>query len=746
MLPQSSRRRLELGDLIIFFYIAVFVRQYLWPIGNNWLAWSLTALFTALVWWLHWRTKEAAEEPAPLCFWVVIALPIFGFYALRAALPDLSWDVLDFRLMSGERGLRGWPLLAGDFFPSRFPFNPAPDMVMGLGRHVLGYRLGTLINFSIVLWVASILELMLRPFVRRGSLRCLCVLVLVLTEHLLFEVNNYMTDLLALPLLLEAARWALVPDDREQRRRIFIRAGLYLGAALAFKLTTLAFVIPILLIFAWRMITKELRFDLKGVLLGLAALALPLIPYSLYMYWQTGNPVFPLYNWIFKSPYWPAVDLRTERWGPIVDDPRFNEMKAWEILLWPLLQPFRVENTAGDLGPHLGRISLGFISALVCIFLRPVDRRVRMCCFLVLAGSVLWSAASGMLRYATFLELAGGMLALYLISILWRPADDFARTSLSRTIAVLLCAVLLLQSASACIFGYRFEWGSRPTFLKEPQKHRQELRYLLSDRNARDYLPAKEGALIEAVDVWVETGPMTPGVQLLLTPGIPQICVYMPEFFTTEMARRKFAQALDAARGKKLATLCMAPEFKTCTEHIQRAGLGVGKITAVSLPFFSKEAKFATSWHMEILRPEQGGRQQFSITPAGAPLAGDDFKASFSWTEPPPSRLKPGEQRSLRILVTNTGRAIWPAFGQKGNQGQILIGNHWLDPSGRIVVNDDGRGSIPYDLPPGDSIELLLAVNAPKKAGEYILEIDALQEGIAWKGSATLRSPITVAD
>lgn len=747
MLPQDSRRRFELGDLLIFFYIAVFVRQYLWPISNNWLAWSLVALISALAWFWHWRTKGSATQPAPPFFWLAVALPFFGFYVLRAALPDLSWDLLDFRLMNGERALRGWPLIAGDFFPSRFPFNPAPDMVMSLGRHLFGYRLGTLINFSVIVWVGMILERILRPFVRRDSLRCVCVLVLLLTDHLLFEVNNYMTDLLALPLLLEAARLALNTDHREQQARIFVRAGLYLGAALAFKLTNLAFVIPILALFAWRVAKNELRFDLKAVLLGLGAIALPLAPYSLYIYWQTGNPVFPLYNWIFQSPYWPVVDLRTERWGPIVDDPRFKNMKMWEILLWPLLQPFRVENTAGNLGPHLGRISVAFVAALGCIFWRRADRRMRIWSFLVLAGSVLWSAGSGMLRYATLLELVGGMVALYLISRLWHPANDFMRTSLTRTVAVLLGAVLLLQSASACLFGYKFEWGSRPTFVQEPQKHLQELRHLFSDRNARKFLPAKEKALVDSVGVWMESGPMTPGVQLLLTPHLPQICIYMPEFFTTEEARRKFAQALEQARGsgKQIATLCMAPEFKSCTEHIQRAGLGVGKITAVSLPFFSNEAKFATSWHMEILRPEEGGRQQFSITAARAPLVGDDFKAAFAWAEPPPSRLTPGEQQSLRILVRNAGHATWPALGQKGNQNQILIGNHWREPGGRIAVNDDGRGSIPYDLPPGDSIELFLTVNAPKTPGEYILEIDALQEGISWKGSDTLRSPVSVA-
>ena len=747
MLSQDSRRRFELGDLIIYFFMAAFIRQYLWPIANQWLAGLLTALLSALVWYWHWRTKEPAPRTPPL-FWLIVALPLFGFYALRAAVPDLSWDVLDYRLMNGERALRGWPLITGDFFPSRFPFNPSPDMVMGLGRHLLGYRLGTLINFSVLLWVGIILERILRGFVRKDLLRCLCVLLLVLTEHPLFEINNYMVDLLALPLLLEAARLALETEGGKNQRRIFIRVGLYLGAALAFKLANLAFALPILLLFAWRMARKELRFEPTAILLGLGAIALPLVPYSLYIYWQTGNPVFPLYNWIFQSPYWPAIDLRTERWGPIVDDPRFKNMKLWEILLWPLLHPFRVENTAGDLGPHLGRISVAFLSALVCVFLPRLDRRVRLACFLVLAGSVLWSAGSGMLRYATFLELVGGMVALYLISLLWAPGKDFIRTSLARTGALLLCGVLVLQSASACLFGYRFEWGSRPTFVQEPQKHLQELRHLFSDRKARTYLPEKEKALINSVGVWMESGPMTAGVQLLLTPRLPQICLYMPEFFTTEEARRKFAEALEQARGrgKQIATLCMAPEFKACTEHIRRAGLGVGKITAVSLPFFSHEAKFATSWHMQILRPEEGGRQQFSITPAGAPLAGDDFKALISWVETPPPRLKPGEQRSLRILVTNTGRATWPAFGQKGNQGQILIGNHWLAPDGRIVVNDDGRGSIPYDLPPGDSIELLLAVNAPKTAGDYLLEIDLLQEGISWKGADTLRSPISVRD
>ncbi|HEU4597865.1 MAG TPA: hypothetical protein VFS10_22245, partial [Pyrinomonadaceae bacterium] len=397
----EPRRRLDIGDFVILLYIAAFVRQYLWVAGDNRLAWPLTVALAALIWWLHWRAKEASTTRAPAFFWPTVALPLFFFYALRAALPDLSWDVLDYRLINAERALRGWPMIEGDFFPVRFPFNPAPDMVMGLGRYLLGYRLGTLVNFAVLVWTAMLLERLLRAFVKSDRARCLCVLVLVLTEHLLFEVNNYMVDLLALPLLLEAARLALETEGGERGRRDFVRAGLYLGAALAFKLTNLAFAAPVVLLFAYRLLKREARFDLKAAVYGLACVLLPLAPYSVYIFWQTGNPVFPLYNWIFKSPYWPVLDTRTERWGPIVDDPRFKNLKAWEVLLWPLLHPFRVENTAGDLGPHWGRVSVAFVAALAGTLWRGADKRVRYLSFVTLLGSVLWSAASGMLRYAT---------------------------------------------------------------------------------------------------------------------------------------------------------------------------------------------------------------------------------------------------------------------------------------------------------------------------------------------------------
>jgi hypothetical protein len=80
-------------------------------------------------------------------------------------------------------------------------------------------------------------------------------------------------------------------------------------------------------------------------------------------------------------------------------------------------------------------------------------------------------------------------------------------------------------------------------------------------------------------------------------------------------------------------------------------------------------------------------------------------------------------------------------------QFQLSLGNHWLDKDGNTVTNDDGRASILKDLRPGEETELTLRINAPRTPGEYLLEIDMLQENVSWfglRGSKTFRLPVKV--
>jgi hypothetical protein len=64
-----------------------------------------------------------------------------------------------------------------------------------------------------------------------------------------------------------------------------------------------------------------------------------------------------------------------------------------------------------------------------------------------------------------------------------------------------------------------------------------------------------------------------------------------------------------------------------------------------------------------------------------------------------------------------------------------------------MIVNDDGRSPLLFDLRPGDEIELPLTITAPQHEGDYVLEIDMVQEAVSWfgeKGSKTLRSRVRV--
>jgi hypothetical protein len=752
-LPESLNnppRRLELGDVVLFVCITAVVRQYFWPISNGNTAWAATILVSLVLWIAHFRTKQT-ERGTPSVFWLVVGGPLLFFYAIRAALPDMSWDVLDYRIINGELGLAGWPIRTGDFFPSRFPFNPAPDMVMGIGRKLLGYRLGTIINLSVLIWTGTILEKICRRFIGNVWLRCVTVLILLLTEHLLFEVNNYMVDLLALPLLLEASRLSFtLPADSRSRWHNSVRIGLYLGAALTFKLTNLAFVIPVLLVMAHRFSRSGER-DTRAAIYGFTALLLPLLPYSLFIYWQTGNPVFPLFNGVFGSSYWPIHDLRPERWGPVVDDPAFNSLRIWERLIWPILLPFRVAHTAGDIGPHWGRVTIGFMASLAVLSWRGADKFFRMLAFVTSVGAIIWSMASGMLRYAGYVEVVGGLMAIYLIAMLLRKTSDALRlhSNWGRIAAMFLIGVLVIQSASSCVYAFEFEWGGRPNLFRQPYEHLYEARFFFRDHAPAKFLSDNDRSLISSVDVWVESAPMTGGLQTLLRPEAPLWCVYMDEFFQSGEARETFARVRAQRPGPRIYTLALNDWLPFARDKLSRAGFQIGSVKTISLPYYSDRARFHTLLLIELPELSNGAPLDFDVTAASGPLPHDAYSAALSWARAPQTRLRPGERSEVRVVVSNTGNSTWPALGHGGANYRILAGNHWLDARGQLMINDDARAALPFDLAPGRKVELPLLVTAPRTSGAYVLEIDMLQENVSWfslKGSSTLRIPVTVTE
>jgi 4-amino-4-deoxy-L-arabinose transferase-like glycosyltransferase len=128
------------------------------------------------------------------------------------------------------------------------------------------------------------------------------------------------------------------------------------------------------------------------------------------------------------------------------------------------------------------------------------------------------------------------------------------------------------------------------------------------------------------------------------------------------------------------------------------------------------------------------------------PLPPEAFRAELSVVSAPRD-FHPKERAPFRVRIKNLSPITWLARERGGAPYQISVGNHWLDPSGKTLINDDGRSVLLHDLKSGDTTSLWLPVNTPAQPGNYILEIDMLQEGVSWfglVGSTTVRLPVEV--
>ena len=156
----------------------------------------------------------------------------------------------------------------------------------------------------------------------------------------------------------------------------------------------------------------------------------------------------------------------------------------------------------------------------------------------------------------------------------------------------------------------------------------------------------------------------------------------------------------------------------------------------------------AVFW-LEIQTPSTGSPRVDTQTKtvANTPLPVGGYGAELSPLNPP-TTLKAGESVVLQVKVKNISGVIWPTSGQSDGTYLLRLGNHWLDRNGGLIMLDDGRTFLPYDLRPGREVELPLTITAPKTPGDYILELDMVQERVSWfadeEESRTARLKIVV--
>jgi len=513
---------------------------------------------------------------------------------MSVAHPDTSFDVLNYHLVNAERGLRGWPFIAGDFFPTILQVNPAPDMVSALFRKVLGYRLGTVVNYLAMLWIAMIVDKFLRPYLRNNWVRAAAVLTVVSTEMLLYLQNYYLIDLFALPLLLEATYLTLNFSDLRKKNYALVQIAGFLGLAIAFKITNVAFAAPISMLCAVNIFQNRKEIRLGSVVIAGALFVAPSLPFAWVMFRETGNPAFPLLNAIFKSPY-----LAPHNW----EDPSHGPKKWWEYLIWPILTviyPERLSEMSGLITGYTGRIAVAFVVSILGLATRSLHNKLRTCCLVVLVGSVFWTVTTGNGRYGLYLELMGGIIAVaVLVSVIQSQLVQNLSGDKRKAVivAVLFGGLLVTQSAIAYRHVYKQMFlrmdkeGKKVGFTASLQTSGVEARNLLNDYSATKYLTAQQREKLDQVEVWVNSCYTSNGIEIMLKPEVPMVSVsdYIATFdlLETPSSQQRLAQTLAGLRGKRMFTLVPKGGLPNATKFVNRAGLKMGTSTQFNVPYFS---------------------------------------------------------------------------------------------------------------------------------------------------------------
>lgn len=116
-----------------------------------------------------------------------------------------------------------------------------------------------------------------------------------------------------------------------------------------------------------------------------------------------------------------------------------------------------------------------------------------------------------------------------------------------------------------------------------------------------------------------------------------------------------------------------------------------------------------------------------------------------------PSHWQQGELRRCSLRVRNNGKVALSNIGNDFNKPgryAILLAYRWVDAGSSAPLSRfDNRTALPLAVKPGAEITMDIEIKAPSRPGKYWLEIEAVQELVAWfkdKGCPGMRIEVQV--
>jgi hypothetical protein len=359
---------------------------------------------------------------------------------------DANWDWQNYHEYNVWAVLNG--RYATDTLPAGFQtyFNPAVYFPVYALRHLLPLPYGFMIigaihglNLALVYWLTRVL---LRNAAAFGAVAA-SILIAAAGPMTLSEVGTSFSDILtALPIL---AGFILILSADGSHRLRYLLAGLLLGAAVGLKLTNVVFALAAAtaVLLSARPLMAMICLGLGGALGGLATGG----AWSLMLWREMGNPIFPLFNGVFQSRELAPNNIM---------DMQFLPKGFWDALAYPFYW-LAGDNRSSEYPFRDARFAVAMLLMLAGFGARLARRaaiftRRDLQFFVIFAVSyAAWLWLFSIQRYAIVLELlCGPLIVLLLVRVM---ASVSAKTSNSVIAAVAVAVALWSQPG---------DWWRRP--------------------------------------------------------------------------------------------------------------------------------------------------------------------------------------------------------------------------------------------------------------------------------------------
>jgi hypothetical protein len=331
---------------------------------------------------------------------------------------DRNWDLLNYHYYAGYSLLNGRYLIDVAAANLQSFFNPIANLFAYLSLKHIPFPLSAWAVLAIQLTNVPPLFLIARTigsecgYAKPSLTEAFALLLSVIAPLWWSELGTTFFSSWTSPLIL----WGLYlllrkSSDILPAGKDLFASGMLIGLAVGLKLTNApyaisAFVSLLFLVYrsGWRLVLNKYKFFILGGILGFATTAW----WNWHLWNEWASPLFPLYNAIFKSPFFDFTNFRDMRW-------HFSSLSDFIVFV---VQAAFGSGKTSELPFADGRYLIIFMlapGAILCKTTIKYGRKTTAFIFFVLTGFLFWVFMFAYQRYLIPIEMLLGLLAWILV-------------------------------------------------------------------------------------------------------------------------------------------------------------------------------------------------------------------------------------------------------------------------------------------------------------------------------------------